>query len=105
MAIDLGLGTGQFAELQLEHLMPPSRVEEKYLEELIHGIHYSAIILASFRQLLPPLPSRSERLLKWYEGRHVDPRTRRFDRIERAARDAARRDLGKFHGAHRRGDT
>jgi glycosyltransferase involved in cell wall biosynthesis len=103
VAIDLGLGTGQFSRLELQHLMPLSRVEEKYLAELIHGIHYSATILASFRQLLPPPPSRSERILKWYEGRHVDPRVRNFDQIERDARDAARRALASFHLASKTG--
>ena len=103
IAIDMGLGTGQFSRLELQHLMPSSRVEEKYLAELIHGIHYSATILASFRQLLPPLPSRSERLLKWYEGRHVNPRVRKFDQIERDARDAARRALAAFHEGKKNG--
>jgi hypothetical protein len=104
ISIDLGLGTGQFSGLELQHLMPPNRVEEKYLEELIHGIHYSATILASFRQLLPPPASRSERILKWYEGRHVDPRVRKFDQIERNARDNARRDLARFHGSNFKGE-
>jgi hypothetical protein len=105
MAIDLGLGTGQFSRLELDHLMPASRCDEKYLAELIHGIHYSATILASFRQLLPPPPSRSERLLKWYQGRHVDSRIRKFDQIERAARDAGRRDAAKYHVPKRNGTT
>jgi hypothetical protein len=85
--------------------MPASRVEEKYLADLIHGIHYSATILASFRQLLPPPPSRSERVLKWYEGWHVEPRVRKFDQIERDARDAARRALASFHMASKNGST
>jgi len=105
VAIDLGLGTGQFSRLELQHLMPASRVEEKYLADLIHGIHYSATILASFRQLLPPPPSRSERVLKWYEGWYVEPRVRKFDQIERDARDAARRSLASFHMASKNGST
>ena len=96
-AIDLGLGTGQFSRLELQHLMPASRVEENYLSELTHGIHYSATILASFRHLLPPPPSHSELLLKWYQGRHVDRRTRKFDQIERDAREAARREVMRFN--------
>lgn len=92
-ALDLGMGTGQFAALELDHIMPASRTKEEYLIRLAHGIHYSATILASFRTLVMPAPSRSERLLKWYESWHIDPRTRRFDAVERAARNEARNDL------------
>jgi glycosyltransferase involved in cell wall biosynthesis len=95
-ALDLGMGTGQFAALELDHLMPASRIEQSYLERLARGIHYSATVLASFRTVVMPRPSRSERLLKWYESWHIDPRTRRFDAIERAARDEARRDLALY---------
>ena len=98
-ALDLGLGTGQFAALELDHLMPASRIEQSYLERLARGIHYSATVLASFRTVVMPRPSRSERLLKWYESWHIDPRTRRFDAIERAARDEARRDLAIYQTA------
>jgi len=96
-ALDIGLGTGQFAALELDHLMPASRIEQSYLERLNHGIHYSATVLASYRTLLIPPPSRSERLLKWYEALHIDPYARRFDAIERAARLEARRDLAIYH--------
>lgn len=96
-SLDLGLGTGQFASLELDHLIPASRIEESYLARLAHGIHYSATVLASFRTTVLPPPSRSERLLKWYEAMHIDARSRRFDAIERAARDEAKRDLARFH--------
>jgi len=96
-SLDLGLGTGQFAALELDHLMPASRTDETYLKRLNFGIHYSATVLASFRTVVMPRPSRSERVLKWYEAMHIDPRTRRFDAVERAARDEARRDLALYH--------
>lgn len=96
-ALDLGLGTGMFAALELDHLMPAVRTDEAYLARLMHGIHYSATVLASFRTVMMPRPSRSERLLKWYESLHIDTRARRFDAIERAAREEARRDLARFH--------
>lgn len=96
-SIDLGMGTGQFAALELDHLMPASRIEESYLSRLLHGITYSATVLASFRTIVLPPPSRSERILKWYESMHIDARVRRFDSIERAARNEARRDLAIYH--------
>lgn len=100
-AIDLELGCGLFTSLRLEHLMPAWRFEEDYLRELVHGINYSAVILASYRGMQPSAISRSQRLLKWYEALHLDPWQRDFDRIVRSAREAALRDLAQFHPMER----
>lgn len=96
-AIDLDLGCGLFTSLRLEHLMPAWRFEEDYLRDLVHGINYSAVILASYREMQPSVISRSQRVLKWYEALHLDRWQRDFDRIVRRAREAALRDLAQFH--------
>jgi glycosyltransferase involved in cell wall biosynthesis len=48
-ALDMGLGCGRFTSLRLLHIIPASRLEEKYLINLAAGIAYSAVILRSFR--------------------------------------------------------
>jgi glycosyltransferase involved in cell wall biosynthesis len=48
-ACDIGLGTGQFVNLKLTHLMPAIRLEEEYLVRLVEGLLYSNTILDSFR--------------------------------------------------------
>lgn len=98
-ALDMDQGCGLFAKLSLDHIMPPVRLTESYLRDLVHGINYSAVILASYRNLHPPCPSHSERLLKWYESLRLDKWNRRWDRIVRGAKMAAYRDLPKYHPA------
>ena len=65
---DLGLGTGLFASLKLLHLMPASRLEEKYLLRIVEGTEYSVLMLHSFRnKLLTKLSwkQRLELLMPW----------------------------------------
>ena len=95
-ACDLGLGTGLFAALQLTHLIPKNRLTEDYLLNLVRSMTYSATMLASFRGEPPILPSRTQRLLKWWERRSVAPRARRFDDATRHGMQAAARDLERF---------
>ena len=96
---DLGLGTGMFTALRLTHLMPPRRLEEDYLRELVRGIAYSEVILASFRGLEPYPRSRTQRLLKWWESLHLAGREREFVAIAERARDEALADLPKYRAS------
>ncbi len=59
---DLGLGTGLFASLKLLHLMPASRLEEKYLLRIVEGTEYSVLMLHSFRNKFSKKLSWKQRL-------------------------------------------
>jgi glycosyltransferase involved in cell wall biosynthesis len=48
-ACELGLQRGLFTCLRLEHLIPPERLEEKYLAELVEGILFSSSLLLMCR--------------------------------------------------------
>lgn len=48
-ACDLGLGTGLFKSLSLEHLIPSRRIQKSYLLKLMEAQAYSRILLNSFR--------------------------------------------------------
>ncbi|MDZ8055075.1 MAG: glycosyltransferase [Aulosira sp. ZfuVER01] len=52
-ACDMGLGTAQFISLKLNHLIPPSRLEEDYILHLIERIDYSITIMEYLRGKLP----------------------------------------------------
>jgi glycosyltransferase involved in cell wall biosynthesis len=93
---DLGLGNGLFAALKLTHLIPASRLEEGYLVNLVRSMTYSATMLDYFRGERPIRPSRSQRLLKWYQARHISARERRFDEAEWSGRKAAARDIERL---------
>jgi hypothetical protein len=44
-ACDVGLGVGLIASLKLTHLIPPERLTEDYLAQLVEGIHFSSTLL------------------------------------------------------------
>ena len=50
-ACDLGLGMGLTPDLKLEHLIPPQRLTADYLERLVEGIEFSAVVLDASRGL------------------------------------------------------
>ena len=56
-ACDLGMGVGLFNQIILEHYIPKSRLERKYLLNLASGIAASSIVFKSFRGETPPLKS------------------------------------------------
>lgn len=85
-SIRLGLGTGKFPSLKLDHLMSAGRVEPKYLVRLAEATAYGETIL-HFLHGLPwkPQPiSRTRRWLLAWEHRHLPP-------LERELRDAQAR--------------
>jgi glycosyltransferase involved in cell wall biosynthesis len=52
-ACDLGMGVGLFHELMLEHFIPQSRLNRKYLVALAKGIATSTVVFKSFRNEYP----------------------------------------------------
>ena len=52
-ACDVGLGVGVFHELSLDHFIPPSRTEKRYLLKLAEGISASTVVFKSYRNEFP----------------------------------------------------
>jgi glycosyltransferase involved in cell wall biosynthesis len=79
-ACDIGLGTGQFKDLKLTHLIPETRLEEEYLLRLTESMSYSLTILDSLRGKLPNIstPSWKGKIWKFYLLRKMSPIERRF---------------------------
>lgn len=75
----LGLGNGIFTSLHLTHLMPLTRLEEGYLLKLVEDMTCSHHILNFLWGIPVPFPSRSQRLLTWYQCLFLDARDRRFE--------------------------
>jgi glycosyltransferase involved in cell wall biosynthesis len=82
----LGLGTGKFASLKLDHLIPAGRLDPAYLIRLADATAYSETILYFLHGLTwKPQPiSRTRRWLAAWERRHVSA-------FERAMHDAQQR--------------
>ena len=81
-ACDMGLGNALFASLKLDHLMPPERLEEKYLLNLLEAQTFSQIVLDSFRAngQAPLRPTRSRTVANLLRLLFMEPRKRRFFR-------------------------
>ncbi len=62
-ACDIGLGVGLFHKLSLTHLIPPNRLTVEYLSRLAEGIHFSSVILRSWRSEHPIPKSWKRKLL------------------------------------------
>jgi glycosyltransferase involved in cell wall biosynthesis len=91
-AYDLGQGTGLFVQLKLTHLIPKSRIEEDYLLRLVESTTYSVTLLKALRGYAPSQPSRSQKLLEWYQSLHLNARVRRFEQARRRGLEAALTD-------------
>jgi len=74
-SVRLGLGTGKFPSLKLDHLIPAGRVEPAYLVRLAEATAYGETILY-FLHGLPWQPSPVSRTRRWllaWEHRHFSP--------------------------------
>jgi glycosyltransferase involved in cell wall biosynthesis len=60
-ACDIGLNCGLFKSLRLQHLIPPERLSERYLLELVEGIQLSSCILEMCRD-----PRRAPPRISWW---------------------------------------
>lgn len=95
-AYDLGYGTGTFTGLKLTHLIPKARLAEDYLLRLVESTTYSVTLLKALRGYAPPMPSRSQRLLDWYQSLHLDSQVRQFEAARRRGFHAALVDSKKL---------
>jgi glycosyltransferase involved in cell wall biosynthesis len=95
---DLGLGTGTFIALKLIHLVPARRLEEGYLLEGVEAMTHSGLLFKYFRGERPCRPSRSQRLLHWYESLHLPKRKRRFEAAKQRGAEAAYREIERLQG-------
>lgn len=95
-AYDVGYGTGTFAALKLTHLIPKGRVEEDYLLRLVESTTYSVTLLKALRGFAPSQPSRAQKLLEWYQARHLDARSRKFEEVRKRGFEAALADSRKI---------
>ncbi|HET6409429.1 MAG TPA: glycosyltransferase, partial [Chthoniobacteraceae bacterium] len=96
-ACDMQLGNGIFAALKLTHLISSRRLTEEYLLNLVESMTYSHTMLFHFRGTTALRPSRSQRLLKWYQCLHISERERRFENAKQRGREAAFRDIDRAH--------
>lgn len=97
-ACDIGLGTGQFKDLRLIHLIPPVRLQEDYLLRLTEAMYYSGTILSSFRGHLPRQLSWKARLLQFCRYLLIDEKSRRFNRaVVRGIARAKREILDSYY--------
>jgi hypothetical protein len=89
-SLDVGLGTGVFAELELAHLMPARRLTEDYLLKLIEDGEAGYVVFRSLRGGNSiPAKSRIDRLVDVYKRM-------RGSRLEK--RIAAARARGRKRG-------
>ena len=91
-ACDLGLATGLFRELRMQHLIPPARLEKDYLLTLSEKLALAGYLLPAIRNPNHriELPSRVDRLASWYRRQKIDPLARAFELARLRARDQAR---------------
>lgn len=98
-ACDLGLGTGVFPDLKLIHLIPPTRLDEKYLLRLVEGTHYSMVLVMAKHMGKPsrvPIPPLRRFLGKWLRFARLPARERRFFEARlQGEEDAIRRLLAE----------
>lgn len=76
-ACDMGYGTGMFTSLKLTHIIPSSRLEEKYLLRLEEGLHYSGTILRILRGESNQI-SWKRKIIDFIKFLLMSPRKRRF---------------------------
>jgi len=92
-ACDLGLGTGQFTDLKLTHLIPANRLEEEYLVRLREGAAYSDVILDSLRGKLPSHISWKTNLSEHFRSFLMSPSKRQFYRAKNRGRNLAIQEI------------
>ncbi|MBS3026834.1 MAG: glycosyltransferase [Dolichospermum sp. DET50] len=94
-ACDIGLGTGQFTDLKMTHIMPARRLEKEYLVKLVEGIVYSHTLLDSFRDKLPERQNTSckEKLLQYLRQWKMSPIERDFYQATKRGKTLAKQQI------------
>ena len=97
-ACDMGFGVGLFASLRVNHLIPPSRLSEEYLQKLVEGMAFSGIILQSFRgKAQASSSSVKTRIADQIRKVFMNRRDRRFFNAVRSGEKRAMRFLANGH--------
>ena len=97
-ACDMGLGVGLFANLKVNHLIPPSRLTEDYLQKLVEGMAFSGLVLQSFRgEAREPSSSIKTRVADQIRKVFMNRRDRRFFSAVRSGEKRAMRFLANGH--------
>lgn len=92
---DLGFGTGRFDCLKLIHIIPPERLQEKYLLRLLESSVYSGTIVESYRGKLPQSPKTVlSKIANWFRFLRMSPRDRRFYQARQRGLKLAQDELG-----------
>ncbi len=78
LVIDEGFGNGQFPSLELEHLIPASRLTEEYLLKLTESMALSWQILVALRQQPVPQKRLFGRTVDWLRSPAPPPERARF---------------------------
>ena len=94
-ACDIGLSMGKFTALELTHLIPPFRLEEKYLLELYERGAYSVVILNTFRERSPSYHRKSlnEKIIRFFRLWGMSSLERRFNNAGRRGYYLAMKEL------------
>lgn len=85
---DLGLGTGVFPQLRLDHHIDGPRLEPEYMSRLIEGISCSTALLEYFYTGKIPQTSQSriDRIASTLKGLRLPPTIRRIELAKRQGR-------------------
>ncbi len=97
-ACDMGLGRGAFKDLTLDHLIPPSRCTEEYIERLLCMNTASIEILKQARGLPMTQPPEQRSLRSLVQNLLLGVRRLRMGRIARMKDRAYRKGLALAHG-------
>ena len=92
-ACDLGLGTGLFAALKLQHQMPAGRFTPDYLARLHYGTYYSGVMLDAERGIFHSPRSIVGRLVDWLRLMRLRDPHRAILKAAWAGRDDAAKAL------------
>ncbi|WP_416672266.1 glycosyltransferase [Egbenema bharatensis] len=96
-ACDVGLGVGKFASLKLTHLIPPERLQENYLLQLVERVDYSIIMLEFLRERkIPRLNWRSSKIYSFYIGLRYGFRESRFYEASQRGKKLAIKELSRL---------
>jgi glycosyltransferase involved in cell wall biosynthesis len=97
-ACDMGLGVGLFVSLKVNHLIPPSRLTEEYLQKLVEGMAFSGMVLQSFRgEVRDRSLSIKTRIADQIRKAFMNRRDRRFFVAVRSGEKRAMRFLSNGH--------
>ena len=96
--MDLGLGTGVFQALRLEHLIPAARLTEDYMARMLHAMNHSLVLLAGLRGHPPAGDSRLRRAWSLLRAAGRGRREWRFLREAMRGADEARAALRRHSG-------